>query len=131
MPSERDLPPDIRVANIILAVLSKAIFYIIILLFILTAAFMLLLGFYSLYLTVMALPAVKLDALFEAIGFTTVSSAVFELARTMFDEELKSEVKMNAPRKIRHFISRFMTVIMISLSIEFLTMVFRYSHKPD
>jgi hypothetical protein len=49
----------------------------------------------------------------------------------MFDEELKSEVKMNAPRKIRHFISRFMTVIMISLSIEFLTMVFRYSHKPD
>jgi hypothetical protein len=131
MPSERDLPPDIRVANIILAVLSKAIFYIIILLFILTAAFMLLLGFYSLYLTVMTLPAVKLDTLFEAIGFTTVSSAVFELARTMFDEELKSEVKMNAPRKIRHFISRFMTVIMISLSIEFLTMVFRYSHKPD
>jgi hypothetical protein len=131
MPSERDLPPDIRVANIILAVLSKAIFYIIILLFILTAAFMLLLGFYSLYLTVMAHPSIKLDTLFEAIGFTTVSSAVFELARTMFDEELKSEVRMNAPRKIRHFISRFMTVIMISLSIEFLTMVFRYSHKPD
>lgn len=131
MPDERDLPPDIRVANIILAILSKAIFYIIILLFILTAVFMLLLGFYSLYLTVMALPSIKLDTLFEAIGFTTVSSAVFELARTMFDEELKSGVRMNAPRKIRHFISRFMTVIMISLSIEFLTMVFRYSHKPD
>jgi len=131
MPGERDLPPDVRVADIILAILSKAIFYIIILLFVLTAAFLLLLGFYSLYLTAMAFPSIKLDTLFEAIGFTTVSSAVFELARTMFDEELKSEVRMNAPRKIRHFISRFMTVIMISLSIEFLTMVFRYSHKPD
>ncbi len=74
---------------------------------------------------------IKLENLFEAIGFTTVASAVFELARTMFDEEVKSNIKMNAPRKIRHFISRFMTVIIISLSIEFLTMVFRYSHKTD
>ena len=45
--------------------------------------------------------------------------------------DLRLEVRMNAPRKIRRFISRFMTVIIISLSIEFLTMVFRYSHKTD
>ncbi len=131
MPDRHDTPPDIRIADTILVILSRAIFYIVILLFVLISAFMLFLAFNSLWITVLALPVVKLDSLFEAIGFTTVASAVFELARTMFDEELKSEVKMNAPRKIRHFISRFMTVIMISLSIEFLTMVFRYSHKPD
>ncbi len=38
---------------------------------------------------------------------------------------------MTAPLKIRHFLSRFLTVIVISLAIEFLTMVFRFSHKPD
>jgi hypothetical protein len=131
MPGGHESTADVRLTETILAFASKAIFYTIILLFILISALMLLIAFYSLWVTVLALPTIKLDSLFEAIGFTTVSSAVFELARTMFDEELKSEVKMNAPRKIRHFISRFMTVIIISLSIEFLTMVFRYSHKPD
>jgi hypothetical protein len=124
-------PADVGITDIILSILAKVIFYTIILLFILSSAVLLLLAFYSLWITVTALPVIKLDSLFEAIGFTTVSSAVFELARTMFDEELRSDVKMNAPRKIRHFISRFMTVIIVSLSIEFLTMVFRYSHKAD
>jgi len=130
MPEERK-PVDITATDAILNIVSRVIFYLIILLFILIAALLIVLAFYSLWATVTALPVVKLDSLFEAIGFTTVSSAVFELARTMFDEELKSTVKMNAPRKIRHFISRFMTVIIISLSIEFLTMVFRFSHKAD
>ncbi len=122
---------DIRLADGILGIISKVVFYIIILLFVLISALMLVLAFYSLWVTVTSLPTIMLENLFEAIGFTTVASAVFELARTMFDEEVKSNIKMNAPRKIRHFISRFMTVIIISLSIEFLTMVFRYSHKTD
>ena len=131
MPGGERKPVDVAVTDRVLYFISKAIFYTIILLFILIAALLLVLAFYSLWETAKALPVVKLDTLFEAIGFTTVSSAVFELARTMFDEEIKSTVKMNAPRKIRHFISRFMTVIIISLSIEFLTMVFRFSHKSD
>ncbi|HEY3273229.1 MAG TPA: hypothetical protein VGJ92_05670 [Methanocella sp.] len=49
----------------------------------------------------------------------------------MYEEEIQSPIQMTAPLKIRHFISRFLTVIIISLSIEFLTMVFRFSHKPD
>jgi hypothetical protein len=122
---------DVKLASVIIGIMSRIIFYVIILLFVLIAALMLALAFYSLWITVTSLPAIMLENLFEAIGFTTVASAVFELARTMFDEEVKSSVQMNAPRKIRHFISRFMTVIIISLSIEFLTMVFRYSHKTD
>ena len=129
MEEEQALAPDVRAADGIMGIVSKVIFYIIILLFVLIAVVMLVLAFYSLWVTVTTLPAVNLEYLFESIGYTTVASAVFELARTMFDEEIKSKTKMNAPRKIRHFVSRFMTVIIISLSIEFLTMVFRYSHK--
>jgi hypothetical protein len=69
--------------------------------------------------------------LFESIGFTTISAAVFELAKTIYDEEIASMVKMDHPGKIRHFMSRFLTVIIISLAIEFLTMVFRFSHNPE
>jgi hypothetical protein len=60
-----------------------------------------------------------------------VGVAVVELARTMYEEEIQSPIQMTAPLKIRHFLSRFLTVIIISLAIEFLTMVFRFSHKPD
>jgi hypothetical protein len=131
MPDGEEVSLDVRVTDTLLYFASRAIFYMIIILFTLISALMIMLAFFSLWITLTALPVFKLDSLFEAIGFTTVSAAVFELARTMFDEELKSRTKMNAPRKIRRFVSRFMTVIIISLSIEFLTMVFRYSHKPD
>ncbi len=131
MPEGQRRRADVAITNAILNLISRMIFYSVILLFVLISALMLALAANDLWLTATAFPNPGLDVLFEAIGFTTVASAVFELARTMFEEELKSTVKMNAPRKIRHFISRFMTVIMISLSIEFLTMVFRYSHKAD
>ncbi|MCD1295148.1 hypothetical protein CUJ83_09070 [Methanocella sp. CWC-04] len=116
-----------RIANII----SDILFYIISALFTLLALFLIFLAFYRLYYTIISLPEIMLDALFESIGFTTVAAAVFELAKTIYEEDIQSKVKMIAPRKIRRFISRFMTVIIISLSIEFLAMVFRYAHKPD
>lgn len=115
----------------IMDLVSGLIFYTITLLFVLISVVMIILAFDRLYLTVIALPNVALELLFECIGFTTVSAAVIELAKTMYEEEIRSRVRMNAPRKIRRFVSRFMTVIIISLSIEFLTMVFRYSHKTD
>ena len=110
---------------------SFIIFSVVTLLFVLISITLLCMAFDRLWVTVTAFPGIVLDALFETIGFTTIAAAVFELARTMYEEEIRSRIKMNAPLKIRHFISRFLTVIIISLSIEFLTMVFRYSHKPD
>ncbi len=121
----------VKATTAVMDLVSRLIFYTITLLFILISIVMIVLAFDRLYLTLITLPNVALDNLFECIGFTTVSAAVIELAKTMYEEEIRSRVRMNAPRKIRRFISRFMTVIIISLSIEFLTMVFRYSHKPN
>lgn len=106
-------------------------FIVFMLLFFLISILLIFLALDRLLATIMAFPQIMLDSLFETIGFTTIGVAVFELAITMYDEEIKNPVHMNAPMKIRHFISRFLTVIIISLAIEFLTMVFRYSHKPD
>ncbi len=122
---------DHAIARKFIRLTSDLIFYIITIFFVLMSVLLICLGFYRLYLTITMLPDIRLDYLFEGIGFITVASAVFELARTMLEEEILSKVRMNAPRKIRHFVSRFMTVIVISLSIELLTMVFRYSHRAS
>jgi uncharacterized membrane protein len=120
-----------KIADRLINTASVIVFSVVTLLFVLISVTLLCMAFDRLWITVTSFPTIVLDALFETIGFTTIAAAVFELARTMYEEELRSRIKMNAPLKIRHFISRFLTVIIISLSIEFLTMVFRYSHKPD
>jgi hypothetical protein len=111
--------------------LSRLIFIAVSILFILISLLLIIIAFVRLWDTVTGLPSIRLDALFEAIGYTTISSAVFELGRTMYEEEAGGGPSMNTTRKIRNFMSRFLTVIIISLGIEFLTMVFRYSHKAD
>ncbi len=129
MPDSTGRKAPIALSDRLLNYASAAIFYVVTLLFILVSILLICLAFDRLLVTAASFPQVQLDSLFETIGFTTVAAAVFELARTMYEEEIRSLTKMTAPLKIRHFISRFLTVIVISLSIEFLTMVFRYSHK--
>jgi hypothetical protein len=131
MPDERDKKDLYRISDRVMDLISLLIFYLIMVLFIIIAIVLIGLAFDRLWVTAVTFPNVSLDVLFEAIGFTTVGVAVVELARTMYEEEIQSPIQMTAPLKIRHFLSRFLTVIVISLAIEFLTMVFRFSHKPD
>jgi hypothetical protein len=131
MPGEREKKGYLQYSDMAMKIISLFIFYLIMVLFIFIAIVMLGLAFDRLWIAITTFPHVSLDVLFEAIGFTTIGVAVVELARTMYDEEIQSPVEMTAPLKIRHFLSRFLTVIVISLAIEFLTMVFRFSHKPD
>lgn len=129
--TDSDRPGHSVVAEKILDYISLIIFYTVALLFISISLLLIVLAVSRLIVTAMSIPDIRLDTLFEAIGFTTVAAAVFELAKTMYEEEIKGKGRINAPRKTRRFLSRFLTVIVISLAIEFLTMVFRYSHKPD
>lgn len=115
----------------ILDLISSIIFHLIFVLFILISIMLVCLAFYRLWQVITSWPNIMITLLFESIGFTTISAAVFELAKTIYDEEIASMVKMDHPGKIRHFMSRFLTVIIISLAIEFLTMVFRFSHNPE
>ena len=114
----------------ILGLISSIIFYVVVALFILISTMLVCLALFRLWQVVASWPDLQITMLFESIGFTTIAAAVFELAKTIYDEEIVSMVKMDHPGKIRHFMSRFLTVIIISLAIEFLTMVFRFSHNP-
>lgn len=70
-----------------------------------------------------------LDALLQSIATLTLAVATLELAQTLIEEEVVREAHMSAPTRVRRFLSRFMIVLVVALSIESLIAVFRYSRE--
>jgi hypothetical protein len=70
----------------------------------------------------------RLNAVLEAVGLLTIATAALELGQTILEEEVQREAQMSAPTRVRRFLSRFMVVIAVALSIECLVTVFRVAH---
>lgn len=71
----------------------------------------------------------RLNAVLESIALLTVAVAALELGQTIIEEEVQREAHMSAPTRVRRFLSRFMIVLVVSLSIEALVLVFRVSRE--
>ena len=71
----------------------------------------------------------RLDTVLEALAVMTVALAALELGQTIIEEEVQREVHMSEPTRVRRFLSRFMVVLVVALTIEALVLVFRYSHE--
>ncbi len=71
----------------------------------------------------------RLSTLLESIGLLTIAVAALELSQTVIEEEVMRAVQMSAPTRVRRFLSRFMIVIVVSLSIETLVVVFKMIHE--
>jgi len=71
----------------------------------------------------------RLDTVLESLAVITVALAALELGQTIIEEEVHREVQMSAPTRVRRFLSRFMVVLVVALTIEALVLVFRYSHE--
>jgi len=69
----------------------------------------------------------RLDQVLNAIALLTIAVAALELGQTIFEEEVQRDAHMSAPTRVRRFLSRFLVVLVVSLSIEALVAVFRYS----
>jgi hypothetical protein len=70
----------------------------------------------------------RLNSILEGIGLLTIAVAALELGQTILEEEVQREAHMSAPTRVRRFLSRFMVVIIVSLSIESLVAVFQLVH---
>jgi hypothetical protein len=70
----------------------------------------------------------RFNSVLESIGLLTIAVAALELGQTILDEEVRREAEMSVPTRVRRFLSRFMIVIIVSLSIEFLVSVFQLIH---
>jgi hypothetical protein len=73
-------------------------------------------------------PRARFNAVLEAIGLLTIAVAALELGQTIYEEEILREAHMSAPTRVRRFLSRFLIVVIVSLSIETLVAVFRFIH---
>src|SRR5688572_6966544 len=73
--------------------------------------------------------AARMQAVLESIALLTVAVAALELGQTIIEEEVQREAHMSAPTRVRRFLSRFMIVLVVALTIETLVAVFQFSHE--
>ncbi|MDQ1557215.1 MAG: hypothetical protein QOD32_275 [Pyrinomonadaceae bacterium] len=70
----------------------------------------------------------RFNAVLECVGLLTIAVAALELGQTILEEEVQRGAQMSAPTRVRRFLSRFMVVVIVSLSIESLVAVFQFLH---
>jgi hypothetical protein len=71
----------------------------------------------------------RLNAVLESIAVLTVAVAALELGQTILEEEVQREAHMSAPTRVRRFLSRFMVVLVVALSIETVVLTFRVAQE--
>lgn len=71
----------------------------------------------------------RFDAVLEAVGLLTIAVAALELGQTVLEEEVRREVQISAPTRVRRFLSRFLIVVVVALSVETLVTVFRLARE--
>jgi hypothetical protein len=65
----------------------------------------------------------------ESIGLITVSLMSLEMAQTVVEEEVVRRVHVSAPTRVRRYLSRFLVVVVVALSIESLVGVVEALHS--
>ena len=71
----------------------------------------------------------RFDNILESIGMLTIGLVALELAQTVFEEEVQRDVNVSGPTRVRRYLSRFLVVIVIALSIETLVATFELMHE--
>lgn len=70
----------------------------------------------------------RFNFVLEGIGLLTIAVVALELGQTILEEEVLRKAQVSAPTRVRRFLSRFMVVVVVALSIECLVAVFEFVH---
>lgn len=65
----------------------------------------------------------------EAIGLLAAAVVALQIAQTITEEEVVRDAHISGPTRIRRFLSRFLVVVVVALSIEALVATFRAAHE--
>jgi uncharacterized membrane protein YidH (DUF202 family) len=65
----------------------------------------------------------------EAVGLLAAAVVALQISQTITEEEVIRESHVSAPTRVRRFLSRFLVVVVVALSIEGLVSTFRASHE--
>jgi hypothetical protein len=65
----------------------------------------------------------------EAIGLLAAAVVALQIAQTIAEEEVIREAHVSGPTRVRRFLSRFLVVLIVALSIEGLVATFKAVHE--
>jgi hypothetical protein len=71
----------------------------------------------------------RFNFVLESIGLLTIAVVALELGQTVLEEEVLREAQVSNPTRVRRFLSRFMVVVVVALSIESLVAIFELAHE--
>jgi hypothetical protein len=71
----------------------------------------------------------RFDIILESIGYLTIAVAALELGQTVLEEEVLRNTHVSGPTRARRFLSRFLIVVVVALSVESLIAVFQFTHQ--
>ena len=62
----------------------------------------------------------------DSLGLLAIALVALEIAQTVVEEEVIRRAQVSAPTRVRRYLSRFLVVIVVALSIKYLVAVVRY-----
>lgn len=65
----------------------------------------------------------------EAIGLLAIAVVSLQIAQTIIEEEVIRDSHVSAPTRVRRYLSRFLVVVVVALSIEGLVASFKALHE--
>lgn len=65
----------------------------------------------------------------EAVGLLAAAVVALQIAQTIAEEEVVRDAQISGPTRVRRFISRFLVVIVVALTIEGLVATFKAAHE--
>lgn len=74
---------------------------------------------------VFAAPAASAEGAIEAIELLAVAVVALQIAQTIVEEEVVRDAHISAPTRVRRYLSRFLVVVVVALSIEGLVATFK------
>ena len=69
------------------------------------------------------------QGIIEAVGLLAAAVVALQIAQTVAEEEVIRDSHISAPTRVRRFLSRFLVVIVVALSIEGLVGAFKAQHE--
>ncbi len=65
----------------------------------------------------------------EGVGLLAAAVVALQIAQTIAEEEVVRDAQISGPTRVRRFLSRFMVVIVVALTIEGLVATFKAGHE--
>lgn len=65
----------------------------------------------------------------EVIGLLAAAVVALQIAQTITEEEVVRDAHISGPTRVRRFLSRFLVVVVVAISIEALVATFKASHE--